>query len=141
MSKKTPDLKVATITQKVTIPAKPKEVYLAYVDAKKAAEFTGQAATGAPKVGGKMSHGDGYIKGKYLELLEGEKIVQEWSTTEWPSGYPPSILQLTFKPKGKGTELTMVQSKVPASQSKMYSEGWMTYYWEPLRKYFKTKKN
>jgi activator of HSP90 ATPase len=141
MSKKSPELKVATITQKVIIPGKPNEVYQAYVDTKKAAEFTGQSATGVPKVGGKMTHGDGYIKGKYLELIEGAKIVQEWSTTEWPSGYPPSILELTFKPKGKETELTMVQSKVPASQSKMYSDGWMTYYWEPLKKYFQTKKS
>ena len=44
-----------------------------------------------------------------------------------PSGYPPSILELTFKPKGKETELTMVHSKVPVAQSKMYSEGWMMY--------------
>ena len=82
MSKKTPEPKVATITQKVTIAGKPKDVYLAYIDTKKASEFTGQEATGVAKVGGKMTHGDGYITGKYLELVEGERIVQEWKTTE-----------------------------------------------------------
>ena len=71
-----------------------------------------------------------------IELEKGKKIVQEWKTTEWPKGYPPSIVELTLKPKGTKTELTMIHSKVPAEQAKSYEDGWKEFYWEPLKKYF-----
>jgi uncharacterized protein YndB with AHSA1/START domain len=133
-------MRFGTIRQRVLIEAKPMEVYEAYVDPKKHAAFTGQGATGAPKVGGKFTAGDGYITGKYLELEKGRRILHEWSTTEWPEGYPPSILELTLKAKGMNTELTMVQSKVPEEQVDYYAEGWKEFYWEPLKKYFARQK-
>ena len=133
-------MKFATIKQTALIDASPLEVYEAYVDPEKHAAFTGQAATGTPKVGGRFTAGDGYSRGKYLKLEEGKRILHDWKTTEWPEGYPPSLLELTLKAKGKKTELTMVQSKVPEEQVDYYSEGWKQYYWEPLKEYFDKKK-
>lgn len=129
-------MKFGEIKQTVMINASPMEVYEAFVDPKKHAAFTGQSATGAPKVGGKFTAGDDYITGKHLELVKGKKIVQEWTTSEWPEGYPPSLLELRFKPKGKKTELTMIHSKVPAEQVDSYAGGWKEFYWEPLNRYF-----
>lgn len=124
------------IRQTVLIDAIPAEVYEAYVNPKKHAAFTGQRATGSPRAGGKFTAGDGYISGKYLELEKGKKILHEWTTTEWPAGYPPSILELRLKAKGKKTELTMLHSKVPKEQVEYYEEGWKEFYWTPLKKYF-----
>ena len=132
-------MKLSTIRQTALIDASPPEVYEAYVNPKKHAAFTGQAATGTPKVGGRFTAGDGYIKGKYLELEDGKRILHEWRTTEWPEGYPPSLLELTLKAKGKKTELTMVHSKVPEEQADYYAEGWKEFYWEPLKDYFAKK--
>ncbi|HXW95470.1 MAG TPA: SRPBCC domain-containing protein [Nitrososphaerales archaeon] len=132
-------MKFGTIRQTALFDATPLEVYEAYVDPKKHAAFTGQSASGAPKIGGKFTAGDGYITGKYLALEEGKRILHEWTTTEWPEGYPPSVLELNLKAKGKKTELTMVHSKVPEGQVDYYAEGWKEYYWEPLRKYFAKK--
>jgi activator of HSP90 ATPase len=129
-------MKFEVIKQKVVVDASPEEVYEAYVDPKKHSEFTGSPATGVARVGGRFTAWDGYISGKYIELEKGKKVVQEWKTTEWPEGYPPSVVKLTFKPKGKKTELTMVHSKAPAGQAESYAEGWMEWYWEPLKKYF-----
>ena len=84
---------VTTIKQKVVIPASPKEVYEAYVDAKKHGKFTGSKATGKAVVGGKFTAWDGYIFGKNLELEEGKRVVQEWMTTDWPKGFPSSKIQ------------------------------------------------
>ena len=120
----------------MVINAGPLEVYEAYTDPKKHAAFTGTGVTGTPKAGERFTAGDGYIAGKYIILQPGKRIVHEWTTTEWPAGYPPSILELTLKPKGAGTELVMVHSKVPAEQVKYYAKGWREYYWEPLKKYF-----
>ncbi|HUK79624.1 MAG TPA: SRPBCC domain-containing protein [Nitrososphaerales archaeon] len=133
-------MKFATIKQTALIDASPLEVYEAYVDPEKHAAFTGQATTGTPKVGGRFTAGDGYSRGKYLKLEKGKRILHDWKTTEWPEGYPPSLLELTLKAKGKKTELTMVQSKVPEEQVDYYSEGWKQYYWEPLKEYFDKKK-
>jgi len=132
-------MKTGTIRQTALFDATPLEVYEAYVDPKKHAEFTGDSATGTQKVGGRFTAGDGYISGKYLALEKGKHILHEWTTTEWPEGYPPSVLELTLKAKGKKTELTMVHSKVPEEQVEYYAEGWKEYYWKPLQKYFAKK--
>jgi uncharacterized protein YndB with AHSA1/START domain len=129
-------MKFGAIRQTVVVGASPFEVYQAYVDPKRHAAFTGMSATGTAKVGGRFTAGDGYISGKYIKLDPGKKIRQEWTTSEWPAGYPPSILELTLKPRGRGTELMMVHSHVPASQVGYYAEGWKEYYWKPLKKYF-----
>jgi activator of HSP90 ATPase len=130
-------MKVTTIEQKVVIPATPDEVYEAFMDAKKHSAFTGGKATSNPKVGGKFTAWDGYISGKNLELEKGKKIVQEWITTEWPKGYPSSRLELTFKKVKDGTEISMVHSDVPAEQADDIEQGWIDFYWKPLKEYFK----
>lgn len=128
-----------TIKQKEIIPASPAEVYDALIDAKKHAEFTGSKATCQPKVGGKFTAWDGYISGKNLKLRKGRRIVQEWKTTEWPTGHPPSVVEFYFKKKGTGTELTMVHSNVPSAQAESYRQGWIDFYWKPLKRYFQKK--
>ena len=133
-------MKFEVIRQKVMIDATPEEVYEAYVNPKKHAEFTGSPATGTPRAGGKFTAWDGYISGKFLELEEGKKVVHEWMTTEWPTGYPPSLVELTFKEKERKTELTMIHSRAPAEQAKEYAQGWKDYYWEPLKEYFRKHK-
>ncbi len=133
-------LNTSTITQKVIIPASPEEVYDAFIDPKKHSAFTRAKATGEPLVGAEITAWDGYITGKNLELEKGKRIVQEWSTSEWPEGYPPSKLTLTFcKVKG-GTELTMVHSMVPAEQAEEYRQGWIDNYWDLMKEYFKNKR-
>jgi len=121
----------------VIVAAKPIEIYEAFVNAKRHSAFTGSKATGEGKVGGKFTAWDGYISGKFLELDEGKKIVQEWITTEWPEGYPPSRFELTFREVKDGTEVLMVHSDVPAEQAGELEEGWNESYWKPLKTYFK----
>jgi len=131
---------VTTITQKIIIPkVSPKEVYQAYVDPKKHSEFTNSDATGKPVVGGKFTAWDGYISGKFLELEEGKRVVQEWISTDFPEGASPSRLELTFREVPKGTEIVMVHSSVPKDQEDETAEGWTEFYWEPMKQYFKKK--
>jgi uncharacterized protein YndB with AHSA1/START domain len=128
--------KVTAIKQRVVIPATPEQVYEAFIDAKKHSAFTGSKATCNPKVGGKFTAWDGYISGKNLELEKGKRIVQEWITTDWPQGYSPSRLELTFKKTKTGTEISMVHSNVPEEQADDLAEGWNEFYWKSLKEYF-----
>ena len=130
-------LEVTTIKQTVIIAkASPKQVYEAYVDPKKHAQFTDSKATGKPVVGGKFTAWDGYIFGKFLQLDEGKCVVQDWTTTDWEDGYPASKLELTFKEVPEGTEILMVHSNVPKEQADEIADGWNEFYWTPLKKYF-----
>jgi uncharacterized protein YndB with AHSA1/START domain len=131
---------VTTIKQTVVIPASPAEVYEAYVDPQKHSEFTDSKATGKPKVGGKYTAWDGYIFGKFLELEPGKRVVQEWTTTDWVEGYGPSKLELTFCAVSGGTEIVMVHSNVPKEQADEVAEGWVEFYWDPLKAYFNRSK-
>jgi activator of HSP90 ATPase len=142
--RKSPGAKVAaprttTIRQKEFIPAKPVEIYDALLNEQKHSAFTGARATCDRRVGGKFTAWDGYISGRNVKLENGRRIVQEWKTTEWPDGCKPSRLEFTFKPKGEGTVVTMVQKDVPSVQAGNYRRGWTDYYWMPLKKYFRRK--
>jgi activator of HSP90 ATPase len=130
-------LKFGVIRQKVLIPnSSPEKVYKAFLSSKEHAEFTGSPARINAKTGAKFTVWDGYVTGRNISLVKGKKIEQEWRTTEFPEGYPDSLLKISLKKKGDGTELTMIQSKVPASQVKRYDEGWYESYWNPLKAYF-----
>jgi activator of HSP90 ATPase len=128
------------IRHTVLIPlASPEEIYRAFVSSKVHTEFTGSEAKVSARIGGRFTAWDKYISGKNLELVEGKKIVQEWKTSEWPEGYEPSILKISLRKKGGGTQLSMIQSRVPASQLDQYDKGWYESYWEPLKQYFRAK--
>ena len=66
-------------------------------------------------------------------------MVQEWKSTDFPEGSPPSKLELTFRVVPKGTEIVMVHSNVPKDQEDETAEGWTDSYWEPMKQYFKKK--
>ena len=131
---------VKTINQKVVIPASPQEVYDAYVDPKKHSAFTESKATGKAVVDGKFTAWDGYIFGKFLELDDGKRVVQEWTSTDFPKGYGPSKLELCFNKVAGGTEIIMVHSNVPEELADDTADGWTEWYWDPLKKYFSEQK-
>jgi hypothetical protein len=36
----------------------------------------------------------------------------------------------------EGTEISMIHSEVPAEQADDIEQGWIDFYWEPLKEYF-----
>jgi uncharacterized protein YndB with AHSA1/START domain len=122
--------------QHVFIQATPEQVFDAYVQPAVAASIIGGECTGDAQVGASFSQWNGYINGKHLELVRGERVVQEWTTTEWPKGAAPSRVELQLSGTGGGTELTMTHSAVPSEQAEDYRQGWIDYYWTPMRAHF-----
>ena len=70
-------------TLSTVIPASPAEIYRAWLDSVAHSEMTGGEATMSDQVGADVSAWDGYITGRNLELVPGERIVQSWRTTEF----------------------------------------------------------
>ena len=128
-----------TIRQCVTIPAPPAKVYEALVNARKHAAFTAAEATGVARVGARFTAWDGYINGKHLQLDKGRRIVQEWTTTQWPRGAVASRLEIRLAPSGNGTALTMIHSGIPASRAASLRDGWKEYYWTPIKAWFRAR--
>ena len=130
-------MKTKTVKQTVIIPASPKEVYAAYVDPKILGKITGSKATGKAVVGGKYTAYGDSILGKYLELEDGKRVVQDWTNNDY--GFTSSRLDLCFNKVPKGTELVMLLSDVPEEQAEEVLEGWIEYFWDPYKKYFNEK--
>ena len=115
--------------------APPSVIYRAYLDPKQHAEFTGAGAKNNGIVGGTFEAWDGYITGSNQELVENERIVQSWRTTEFPGDHPDSRLELHLDGTNGRTRVRLVHSGVPEDQRTGYEEGWHEHYWEPLRAY------
>jgi uncharacterized protein YndB with AHSA1/START domain len=123
-----------TIEQEVDLPGTPKEVYEAYIDSVRHAEFTCFSAEIDRNEGGRMRAGGDYIQGIIEELVPEARIVQTWHASDFPEGHI-SRLELNIEPTENGTLLRMVHSGVPADMEKEIADGWHRHYWEPLKAY------
>jgi uncharacterized protein YndB with AHSA1/START domain len=125
-----------TFTLTTTIPASPEEIYRAWLDSIGHSEMTGSEATMSDEVGAEVSAWDGYISGRNLELIPGERIVQSWRTTEFGDEEEDSVVTVVLQETEEGTLLTLDHSNVP-DEHKGYEEGgWQSNYFEPMIAYF-----
>jgi len=123
-------------TLSAVIPASPAEIYRAWLDSIGHSEMTGGEATMSDEVGADISAWDGYITGRNLELVPGERIVQSWRTTEFDDECDDSVVTILLQETEGGTLLTLEHSSVP-DEYKSYEEGgWQSHYFEPMITYF-----
>ena len=120
------------------IPATPGAIYQAWLDSQGHAGMTGSPAQAGSLVGDSFTAWDGYISGRNLELEPGRRIVQAWRTTEFPPSDPDSRLELSLKPEGKGTRVTIHHSNLPAD-GMQYKQGWVDSYFQPMKDYFQSQ--
>lgn len=120
-----------TIKQTVIIKAKPSKVYEALTNPSLHSKFTGSKAKDTDKIG-EFSTFDGYSHGKNLKLEKDKKIVQTWTSEDFPEGHY-SEATFEFKENKAGTKLVFTQKNVPDENYEDISSGWEEYYWEPLK--------
>jgi activator of HSP90 ATPase len=121
-----------TIRQTRTFAVSPTRLYEALMDSRKHTAFTGQAASISKKVGGKIAAYGDYIEGKNVELIRGRRIVQLWRGSDWPDGHFSKVV-FEFKSVKGGTKLTFVQTGVPDAKYTSIKQGWIDFYWKPLK--------
>ena len=125
-----------TIRHTVEFHASPHEVFEALMNARKHAAFTGARAKIDRRVGGAFSVWDGYATGKTVKLEDDKVIVQSWRTTDFAEDDPDSKVMFHFSRKGKGTRLIFAHSDVPDKLAEDIAQGWIDFYWTPLKVYF-----
>ena len=118
------------------IPAKPVEIYEAWLSSESHAAMTGSPAKVDGKVGGQFSAWDGYIFGKTLELTTDQRIVQTWRTTEFPDDAADSHLEVWLEAVPEGTKITLTHNDMPEDQVDSYRQGWEDFYFKPMKEYF-----
>jgi len=117
--------------------ATPEEIYEAWLDAARHEAMTGGRATcDGREVGARFTAWDDYIFGEHLELEPNRKIVQSWSTSEFPPGAGPSRVEVLLEPVDDGTRVTVVHSDIPEGQGQKYEGGWHEFYFTPMKKHF-----
>lgn len=124
------------LTQKVVFKTSPHDVYEALLDAKKHSAFTGAKAKIDREVGGKFNAWDGYIEGENLELVTDKKIVQKWRASDWAEG-KYSTVTFELSAKKDGCELTFAQTGIPPENYDEIEQGWVDFYWQPMKEWFK----
>ncbi|MGA3309427.1 MAG: SRPBCC family protein [Xanthobacteraceae bacterium] len=129
-----------SFTLTTTIPASPQEVYEAWLDSLAHTEMTGGEANLSGEIGAEVSAWDGYISGRNLELVPGERIVQSWRTSEFSDEHEDSIITLTLEEVEDGTRLTLEHTNVPDEQKSYEEGGWQENYFEPMVAYFTERK-
>jgi uncharacterized protein YndB with AHSA1/START domain len=129
-------MEVESICVSEVIPATPERIYRAWLDDAEHSAFTGGKATVEPTVGGRFTAWDGYIEGVTQELVPGVKIAQRWRSTDFPPDAADSSVVVTFMTEPSGTLVTIEHTEIPVGQGKAYEQGWVDYYFGPMKTYF-----
>ena len=126
-----------TIEQRVILKASPRALYEAYLNGAQHGAITGRRAHITRRV---FRAFNGVLRGRFLLLAPAHMIVQTWRSTYWPARDSDSILILRFRKVRGGTELRLTHVNVPDHDHRDVKQGWLTYYWQPWRKYLKARR-
>ena len=127
--------KAEAIHQVVTLQAPKKRIYEVLLDADQFSKMTGGLGTEISRdVGGAFSLFSSQIKGRQVDLVPGELVVQAWRSEGWkPHLY--SIARFALTEQGSGTQLVFDHAGFPVGQAQHLAAGWKDHYWVPLEKF------
>jgi uncharacterized protein YndB with AHSA1/START domain len=134
------------IHQEVSFNASPARVYDALTDAKEfnkvvqlSAAMKSMGLSNKPveiirEAGGAFTAFGGYVTGRQIELVPGQRIVQAWRAGSWDPGVY-SIARFELSAQGSGTKLVFDHTGFPQGTADHLLAGWKGNYWEPLEKF------
>ena len=128
-------MKTKSIKQRISFKTSAHDVYETLMDSKKHSKLTDAAAKISRKIGGKFSVYDGYAVGKNLELIPDKKIVQTWRASDWEENQDSQVV-FEFTPIKSGCTLTFTQTNLPEEYYSSIKQGWIDFYWTPMKKLF-----
>ena len=135
-------METTNIRQKERFNVSPMEFYKAFMNSASHSAFTGSKAQILDQPDATFTAHAGYCFGKNLALKKGAKIVQSWCAhdAKWPEGHESKI---TLKLKGNDEEtfLEFIHENVPLEAAESIANGWIEYYWKPMKNYFSNLKS
>lgn len=125
-----------SLKMSVILPVPAGRLYRAWLSGAEHSAFTGSKATVTAGVGVAFTAGDDYIQGTTLELEPNKRIVQSWRTTEFAASDQDSRLEVLLEETSQGTKVTLVHTNIPDGQAATYRQGWLDFYFMPMKQYF-----
>jgi activator of HSP90 ATPase len=137
----------ASIHQEVTLHASPARVFEVLTDSGKFDAVTRlsdavtlvTAPDAKPTVIGREAGSPfnlfgGYVTGRNLEMLPGQRLVQAWRAGSWAAG-EFSVAHFALAADPAGCRLVFDHRGFPSDQGASLAYGWRVHYWEPLAKF------
>lgn len=129
----------------------PKRVYEALTDANQfhkvvllgEAARTGKIPANKPtliggQAGDAFSLFGGFISGRHIELVPGQRIVQAWREESWDPGVY-SIVHFDLRSSSSGTHLIFDHMGFQPGNADHLATGWKGNYWRPLAQYLDSR--
>jgi len=120
-----------TLEREVYIEATPETVFGYLVEPAKMTRWMGTEATFEPRPGGRYRvnvSGEDVASGQVVAVEANRRVVYSWG---WEGGemLPPgaSRVEITLRPSGTGTTLTLRHSGLPDELADKHGEGWDHY--------------
>jgi activator of HSP90 ATPase len=126
--------KKTSIHQEIDIAADPQRVYQCLLVTEQFAAFSGRPARIDAQEGGAFTLFEGWIVGRNIELIPGERVVQAWRPTHWNAGIY-SIARFELKTVGRATKIIFDHTGFPEGDYDSLLSGWNGHYWDPLAKF------
>jgi activator of HSP90 ATPase len=134
------------IHQEPVFKASPKRIYEALTDteqfdkviqlsgAMKSMQHLGNKPTEISReVGGAFTLFGGYVTGRHVELVPGQRIVQAWRAGSWDPGVY-SIAKFELVEQASGSKIVFDHTGFPKGAAEHLASGWKEHYWEPIAK-------
>eukprot|EP01088_Endostelium_zonatum_P002284 TRINITY_DN1279_c0_g1_i1.p1 TRINITY_DN1279_c0_g1~~TRINITY_DN1279_c0_g1_i1.p1 ORF type:complete len:377 (+),score=108.92 TRINITY_DN1279_c0_g1_i1:70-1200(+) len=128
-------VKTRTFKEDFKFRGKPMDIYDALTNQGKIEAFTGSSAKISAEVGGYFEIYGGHITGKFLQLMPGEKLVQDWRMASWPLGHF-SRVTMTFEENKDGCVLHLTQEGVPDEEMENIKQAWSNNVFERMKRLF-----
>ncbi len=128
----TRDTAATSLKRQVRVNASPETVYKYLTEAALIAKWFGRKVTFEAKAGGacriEMNDRD-VAAGKIVELKRPEKVVYTfgWEAKDNPIRPGSTTVEITLKPEGAATLVTLVHTGLPAPTVEMHGMGWDLY--------------
>lgn len=120
-----------TIKQTYQIKAPVEKVWQALVDPKIIKKWSGAGAKMDANVGTKFELWGGDIYGTNTQVINNEKLVQDWYGGDWAES---SKATFTLEDMNGETELSLVHENIPDDEADDIEDGWKRYYLGEIKK-------
>lgn len=123
-----------TLKQNHFINASPEEVFTAITNPLTIELWSGYPADMQLEAGTEFSIFEGDICGRNISFVENKQLVQEWY---FGDNEDQSVVTINLIPSSNGTQVELIHTNIPDEDYENMEEGWRTYYWGAIKKYFK----
>lgn len=127
-----------TINQTYHMAAPVDKVWQCLVNPKEIEAWGGGPAKMNHKEGSEFTLWGGDIHGVNKEVVEGQKLVQEWYGGKWDK---PSIATFSLHSEKNGTKIDFHQTDVPDDSAQSIESGWKDYYLGAIKLYLEKQED